>query len=92
MKLMMFETGAGTALGAVDEGQVINLTAADPGLPATLMELIAGGPQAKDRAKAVAENAPASARLELSGVTASLPITRPEKFICVGLNLSLIHI
>ncbi len=89
MKLMMFETGDGPALGAVDDGQVINLTAADPHLPGTLMALIGAGPQAMERAQAVAENAPASTRLELSGVTASLPIARPEKFICVGLNYAL---
>ena len=89
MKLMMFETGDGAALGAVDDGQVINLTTADPGQPGSLVDLIAGGTQAMERAEAVAENAPASARLELGGVTASLPIARPEKFICVGLNYAL---
>ena len=46
MKLMMFETGRGAALGLVEGKSVIDLSAADPALPADLKSLIAVGPAA----------------------------------------------
>jgi acylpyruvate hydrolase len=89
MKLMMFEKGAGVALGLVDGKAVTDLSAADPSLPKDLKSLIAGGPRALTAAKAAATKAPASARLNLDSVKAALPIDPPGKIICVGLNYAL---
>lgn len=89
MKLMMFEQAGTPRLGAIDQDQVINLTAADETLPPDLESLISDGPDALARARAVAEGAPASARLALADVRPALPIAKPEKFICVGLNYAL---
>jgi acylpyruvate hydrolase len=93
MKLMMFEKSGGPALGStlglVEGDSVIDLAAADASLPKDLASLIAAGPSALAGVKAAAGKAPASAKLPLKSVKAALPIARPSKFICVGLNYAL---
>ena len=89
MKLMMFEKAGGAALGLVEGTSVIDLAAADSTLPKDLAALIAAGAAALDKAKAAGAKAPASARLPLASLKAALPIARPSKFICVGLNYAL---
>ncbi|MDX2157052.1 MAG: fumarylacetoacetate hydrolase family protein [Hyphomicrobiaceae bacterium] len=86
MKLMMFTIGWDTRLGLVAGDTVIDVAAADPSLPADLLGLIQAGGWAWEKARAVAAKAPASARRPLASVTPALPIARPPKFICVGLN------
>jgi 2-keto-4-pentenoate hydratase/2-oxohepta-3-ene-1,7-dioic acid hydratase in catechol pathway len=82
MKLMMFKKGAGEALGVVDGDSVIEI-----GAPyATLPVVIAGGPAALAAVKDAAAKAPASARHPLKSIKPALPIARPGKFVCVGLN------
>ncbi len=89
MKLMMFEKAGGRTLGLVEGDSVIDLAAADAALPKDLAGLIAAGPSALAGVKAAAAKAPDSAKLALSSVKAALPIARPPKFICVGLNYAL---
>jgi 2-keto-4-pentenoate hydratase/2-oxohepta-3-ene-1,7-dioic acid hydratase in catechol pathway len=89
MKLMMFEKGSGSALGLVEGDSMIDLAAADASLAKNLAALIADGPAALAQVKAAAAKAPASARLPLGSVKAALPIARPSKFICIGLNYAL---
>jgi 2-keto-4-pentenoate hydratase/2-oxohepta-3-ene-1,7-dioic acid hydratase in catechol pathway len=89
MKLMMFEKAGRPALGAVEGDSVIDLAAADAALPKDLAALVAAGPAALAGVKAAAAKAPASARLPLASLKAALPIARPPKFICVGLNYAL---
>jgi acylpyruvate hydrolase len=86
MKLMMFEKSGGPTLGLVEGDSVMDLAAADASLPKDLASLIAAGPSALAGVKAAAGKAPASAKLPLKSVKAALPIARPPKFICVGLN------
>jgi 2-keto-4-pentenoate hydratase/2-oxohepta-3-ene-1,7-dioic acid hydratase in catechol pathway len=86
MKLMTFAKGGRTALGLVDGDTVIDLAAADASLPADMLALIEAGPSAMDKVQAAAAKAPASAKLALASVIPALPIARPPKFICVGLN------
>jgi acylpyruvate hydrolase len=89
MKLMMFEKGSGIALGLVEGDSVIDLAAADASLPKDLAALSAAGPAALTQVKAAAAKAPAGAKLPLASVKAALPIARPSKFICIGLNYAL---
>ena len=89
MKLMMFEKGKGAALGLIEGETVIDLGAADPSLPKDLAGLITAGPGALESVKAAAARAPASAKQMLGTVKPALPIARPDKFICVGLNYAL---
>ena len=86
MKLMMFKSGGGVRLGVVEGGEVVDVAAVDPALPATLHDLIGKGARGLAAVKAAASNAPASARHPLAAVKAALPIAQPPKFICVGLN------
>jgi acylpyruvate hydrolase len=87
MKLMMFEKGPGTALGVVEGDSVIDIAAADATIPKDLASLIAAGPAALAKVKAAA--AKATARMPLASVKPALPIARPSKFICIGLNYAL---
>jgi 2-keto-4-pentenoate hydratase/2-oxohepta-3-ene-1,7-dioic acid hydratase in catechol pathway len=93
MKLMMFEKGGGTALGLVEGSSVIDLAVADASLPKDLAALIAAGAADPGHAlasvKAAAAKVPVAAKLPLASVKAALPIARPPKFICVGLNYAL---
>lgn len=86
MKLMMFAKGQGAALGVVEGDSVIDVAAADAGAPRDILTLIEAGPAALDKLKAAVAKAPAGARLSRSAVKAALPIARPPKFVCVGLN------
>jgi 5-carboxymethyl-2-hydroxymuconate isomerase/acylpyruvate hydrolase len=71
--------------------QAARLAGATP-LPATMRGLLAEGPPALDRARALAAAALAdpskfaSAIFEISSITWLPPITDAEKFLCVGKN------
>ncbi|MEZ5857024.1 MAG: fumarylacetoacetate hydrolase family protein [Hyphomicrobiaceae bacterium] len=86
MKLMMFENGQGSVLGVVDGDTVVDLSAADDSLPRTLLGLIGVGPGVMAAVKTAAAKAPASAKTPLAKAKPALPIARPPKFVCVGLN------
>lgn len=86
MKLMMFENGGETRLGVVAGDDVIDVQACDPSLPGTMIALIEGGADAMKKLAGAVGGAPESAKLRLADVTPALPIARPGKFVCVGLN------
>lgn len=86
MRFMMFEHNGSAHLGVVDGNHVIDMQACDANLPTTLHELIMGGADALSRLKAAFNNLPEGELLSLDDVTPALPIARPGKFICVGLN------
>jgi 2-keto-4-pentenoate hydratase/2-oxohepta-3-ene-1,7-dioic acid hydratase in catechol pathway len=86
MKLMTFERGGIPVLGMVEGDTVLDIGAAQIAGPKDLRGVMALGPGALEVIKAGAAQAPASARYPLSAVKAALPIARPPKFICVGLN------
>jgi len=86
MKLMMFETGKGPALGLVDGEHLIDIAAADGKAPKDILAVIEAGAAGLAAVKVAASKAPSSARLPLKGIKPALPIAHPPKFICVGLN------
>ena len=86
MRLMMFEASGGPRLGVVEGDKVIDVAAADLALPKTMLALIEAGPDALARVAAAVKGAGAEATLALKDVTPALPIERPGKFVCVGLN------
>lgn len=86
MQLMTFGKDGKTALGLVDNGSVVDLASVDPRLPKDMLSLIEAGPAALASVRAAAARAPASARLAIDSVKPALPIARPPKFVCVGLN------
>mgnify|MGYP001225057115 FL=1 len=86
MKLMMFETGGDARLGVVEGDRVIDVAACGSGLPTTMLDLIQGGATALAKVAGAVAAAPDKAGLALADVRPALPIERPGKFICVGLN------
>ncbi|HUS95803.1 MAG TPA: fumarylacetoacetate hydrolase family protein [Hyphomicrobiaceae bacterium] len=87
MKLMMFETGGTARLGVVEGDSVADVSASGlAGGPGDLLSVIEGGRDALSKVAAAAKTAP---KLALKDVTAAMPIAKPPKFICVGLNYAL---
>lgn len=84
MKIVAFEEGGTRRLGVIEGDQVIDLQAADPRVPDDLGPILAAGDLS--RLGDVAKAAPASARRPLAGITYALPVARPGKIICLGLN------
>ena len=83
MRLITFTHDNRTRIGAMREtGQVLDLTAADPELPATMIDLIRE-PKAMERARNAAESAP---EIELVDVRLEAPVPRPSKVLAIGLN------
>jgi 2-keto-4-pentenoate hydratase/2-oxohepta-3-ene-1,7-dioic acid hydratase in catechol pathway len=84
VKLCTYQIGASAArIGAWTERGIVDLAAADPSLPTTLIELIALGDGGLARAAAAAQTGPAVERV---AVTLLPPIPNPGKIICIGLN------
>jgi len=86
MKIVAFEGQGGPRLGIVEGNEVVDLNAADASLPTDL-----GGWLGKHNGETkpladIAKRAPASARRPLAGLTYALPVGRPGKVICLGLN------
>ena len=86
MKIVGFESGNATRLGVVEGDQVIDLQAADASAPADLAEWLRRGNGDLSAMRDLAKKAPASARRPLAGLKYTLPVTRPGKIICLGLN------
>lgn len=86
MRLMMCEANGGARLGVVEGDTVIDLTACGADLPETLQALIAAGSSALQAVAEAVDVAPQAARSPRSGVSPALPLKRPGKFVCVGLN------
>jgi acylpyruvate hydrolase len=86
MKIVAFETDAGAHLGIVEGDQVIDLQAADASLPADLREVLARNNGDLRPLADLAKKAPATARRPLKGLKFALPVARPGKVVCLGLN------
>lgn len=86
MKIVGYEDGGRHKLGVIEGDQVIDLHAADAKISCDMAELLGkSGGDLKFLAD-VAKKAPASARRPLKGLKFSLPVARPGKIICLGLN------
>jgi acylpyruvate hydrolase len=86
MKIVGFTTGDELRLGVVDGDQVIDLQAADPSTPNDLAAVLRKYDGGLEPLAEIAGRAPASARRPLAGITYALPVARPSKIICLGLN------
>jgi len=86
MKIMGFEAEGGLRLGIVEGDQVIDLQAADPKVPADLGAALAANDGDLKPLADIAKRAPASARRPLKGLKFGLPVARPGKILCLGLN------
>ena len=86
MKIVGFEAEGGLRLGIVEGDQVIDLQAADPKVPANLGDALAANNGDLKALGDIAKRAPASARRPLKGLKFGLPVARPGKILCLGLN------
>jgi 2-keto-4-pentenoate hydratase/2-oxohepta-3-ene-1,7-dioic acid hydratase in catechol pathway len=84
MKIVGFATEAGLRLGVVEGDQVIDLQAVDANVPGDLGALLAASDLASVRD--LARRAGASARRPLQNLDFALPVARPGKIVCLGLN------
>lgn len=86
MKIVGFETNNGVRLGVVEGDNVVDLQAVDPSIPADLGDYLrASNGDLKPLAE-LAKKAPASAKRPLAGLKFTLPVAKPGKIICLGLN------
>jgi len=83
MKLIVFTKDGATRLGVVEGDSVADASAAGF---ADVAAVAAGGAAALDKVAAAAAQ---GAKHALGDVTPALPVARPSKFVCVGLNYAL---
>jgi acylpyruvate hydrolase len=86
MKIVGFSTNEGLRLGVVEGEEVIDLQAVDASAPSDLGEWLRRGNGDLTPLKDLAKRAPAGARKPLKGLKYALPVARPGKIICLGLN------
>jgi acylpyruvate hydrolase len=86
MKIVAFEGQGGPHFGVVEGDQVIDLQAADGKVPSDLGEWLAKNNGDTKALADIAKRAPASARKPLAGLKYAMPVGRPGKIICLGLN------
>jgi 2-keto-4-pentenoate hydratase/2-oxohepta-3-ene-1,7-dioic acid hydratase in catechol pathway len=86
MRLLRFEDGGRAATGVRIGDSVVPVSALQ-GFPEDPVAILAGG--AEMREKLVAAAAASSARRPLAGLKRLMPLARPGKVICIGLNYAL---
>lgn len=86
MKIVGFEGNGGLHLGVVDGDAVIDLQAGDGTMPGDLGEVLRRSSGDLSPLREAAKRAPPGARRPLKGLKFGLPVARPGKVICLGLN------
>jgi 2-keto-4-pentenoate hydratase/2-oxohepta-3-ene-1,7-dioic acid hydratase in catechol pathway len=85
MKIVAFEDN-GLHLGVVEGENVIDLQAADSAAPNDLGAWLRRDNGDLSALAALAKKAPAAARRPLAGLRFALPVAKPGKIVCLGLN------
>ncbi len=83
MRLATFTHLGVTRIGCVVGDEVVDLAAAVPEMPREMEAFLALGAPALERARAASRGGP---RLALAQVKLEAPVTRPRKFLAIGLN------
>ncbi|MBW3596257.1 MAG: fumarylacetoacetate hydrolase family protein [Planctomycetes bacterium] len=84
MQLATYQSDSGPRVAGVRDDGYVDLSSADPQLPAAMSELLALGREGLERTRrAVQSGAPLSADRPIKLLA---PVPRPGKVICVGLN------
>jgi acylpyruvate hydrolase len=86
VKIVGIETNNGVRLGLVAGDMVVDLQAADASVPTDLGEWLRLSNGDLKPLADIAAKAPSSARRPLDSIAYALPVTRPGKIICLGLN------
>jgi len=85
MKIVAFEAREGRRLGVIEGDQVIDLQVADKKAPNDLGVWLQRHGNLAQLAE-LAKRAPPAARRPLQGLNYALPVARPGKIVCLGLN------
>jgi 2-keto-4-pentenoate hydratase/2-oxohepta-3-ene-1,7-dioic acid hydratase in catechol pathway len=86
MRIVGFETEGGPRLGIVEADSVVDLQAIDPRVPNDLGEWLRANDGDLAPLRDLARRAPASAHRPLATIRHGLPVARPGKILCLGLN------
>ena len=86
MKIVGFETNDGVRIGVIDQDMVVDVRAVDASVPTDLGEWLRLSNGNLKPLADIARNAPGSARRPLNSITYGLPVARPGKIVCLGLN------
>ena len=86
LKIVGFEKDQALRLGVVEGDSVVDLQAVDARVPNDLGRWLAENDGDLKPLGEIAKRAPASARLAFAKITFALPVARPGKIICLGLN------
>jgi 2-keto-4-pentenoate hydratase/2-oxohepta-3-ene-1,7-dioic acid hydratase in catechol pathway len=86
MKIVAFEGQGGPRLGVVEGDTVVDLNAVDSAVPNDLGEWLRRNDGDTKPLADIAKRAAADAHRPLAGLVYRLPVSRPGKIICLGLN------
>jgi 2-keto-4-pentenoate hydratase/2-oxohepta-3-ene-1,7-dioic acid hydratase in catechol pathway len=86
MKIVGFNVGGQPRLGVVEGDEVIDLHVIEPALPDDLAAVLRARNGDLRFFRDLLRRAPANARKPLAGLKFSLPVARPGKVVCLGLN------
>src|SRR3974390_2317600 len=86
MKIVGFEASGSLRLGVVEGDHVVDLQAVDASVPADLGEVLRRSNGDLGSFADLVKKAPNGARRPLSGIKYALPVARPGKIVCLGLN------
>jgi len=86
MRILTFDKGGEPAVGIRVGDEVVDLAVVEPGLPRSVVALLAAGPDALAVARKASGKAQRGARLPLSAIVHRVPVLAPDKNIGLGLN------
>jgi 2-keto-4-pentenoate hydratase/2-oxohepta-3-ene-1,7-dioic acid hydratase in catechol pathway len=86
MKIVGFEANGETRFGVVEGDVVVDVQAVDPQAPGDFGAWLRRSNGELAPLRDLVRRAPASARRPLAGLTYTLPVARPGKIVCLGLN------
>src|SRR4030088_1799934 len=86
MKIVGFEADGGWHLGVLEGDELVDLQAIDKTIPGDLGEVLRRHNGDLSSLREVPKRAPSPARPPLKGLKFGLPVARPGKILCLGLN------
>src|ERR1700738_5621712 len=86
MKIVGFEAAGGLHLGVLEGDELVDLQAIDKTIPGDLGEVLRRHNGDLSSLREAAKRAPSTARRPLKGLKFGLPVARPGKIVCLGLN------
>jgi len=88
MRIIRFKTENGARLGIIKGNSVIDVMSDSADAPSDLASLLKRGPDALREFSEQADRASGNRVRPLSEIQAAIPIERPSKFVCLGLNFA----